>query len=72
MINITEAFKNALLADVTYLIDENIKGSEDLLFELTKKLGATLANYIVDNFDLDFESIINTSEIAGTGFDARV
>ncbi|NRB22306.1 hypothetical protein [Shewanella sp.] len=43
-----------------------------LVKDLTKRLGASLSSYVVDNFKLDLDSIINTSEIAGTGFDASV
>ena len=62
--NITEAFKNALLADATYAIKGSIatKPSE-LLSVLSGDLGDSLAHYVVDNFDLDFDSIINTSNL---------
>ncbi|OEG74860.1 hypothetical protein BEL05_02065 [Shewanella colwelliana] len=71
--NITEAFKNALLADATYAIKGSIATEPStLLSELTERLGSSLAHYVVDNFDIDFNSIINTSEILGSGFDASV
>ncbi|OEG75264.1 hypothetical protein BEL05_02080 [Shewanella colwelliana] len=76
MTDIREAYINALLADATYAVKKIKEGDLDpqktLVKDLTKRLGASLAHHVVDNFKLDLDSIINTSEIAGTGFDARV
>jgi hypothetical protein len=47
MINITEAFKNALLADSAYALEASLSESHSLDIlrtQLTKELGASLAN----------------------------
>ncbi|OEG75267.1 hypothetical protein BEL05_02095 [Shewanella colwelliana] len=77
MTDIREAYINALLADAAYAVNKVIENDdktpqEKLLDDLSDRLGESLAHYVVANFELDFDSIINTSEVVGTGFDASV
>ncbi len=73
MSKINNAYINALLADVTYTLDnttlDGVTGGA-LLRELKDRMTPTLASYISDNFTVVTHK--ETSDAIGSGFDATV
>jgi len=69
---ITDAYINALLADATYAISSEVKTEDDLFNALKTRLGRELAEFVINNFTLNFDAIIDTSEFFDSGFDATV
>lgn len=70
---ITDAYINALLADATYALDENVIDGFDgrlLKSKISSRMTSELAEYISSNFKV--VTHMESGDIVGSGFDATV